>query len=97
MTEKKPTRKTTAKKPAPPPVPEPEPVVEEVPEVVVEEVAAPVSTIPVLLAMEDMVRDEARAYPSGDNSDAVKYQLRAVASAINNLRDSIREVGNLER
>ena len=90
MTEKKPTRKTTAKKPAPPP--EPEPVVEEV-----EEVAVPASTIPVLLAMEDTVRDEARAYPSGDNSDAVKYQLRAVASAINNLRDSLREVGNLER
>lgn len=55
------------------------------------------SVIDKLLALEADAIAAADVYPSGDNSDAVKYQLRAVGSAIGSLRQSIREVGHLER
>lgn len=55
------------------------------------------SVIDKLLALEVDAVTAATLYDSGDNSDAVKYQLRAVGSAIGSLRQSIREVGHLER
>ncbi len=93
MPDKAPKAKAVRKRPATPklkapvieaPAPEPE-------------VQAPVDNIGILLALEEPIIAQAASHEASDNSDAVKYTLRAVAKAISTLRNAIKTKGDLER
>ncbi len=65
----------------------------------VAEVEAPVapSVVEQVLALEDPVTAEARAWPEGPNSDALKYTLRGVSKAISSFRNALETNASLER
>jgi hypothetical protein len=83
-------------KATPPPEPEPAPVKKKATPPP-ERVAPPASVIERLLTLEPEVQAEAAAYPSGANSDAVKYALAVVAGRIGALRNAIDSNRRLER
>lgn len=57
----------------------------------------PVSVTEQVLALEEAVIEEARAWPSGPNSDAPKAALRGVGKAISSFRNALETNERLER
>ena len=49
----------------------------------------PVDYVALALSLEQPLRDLADSYPSGDNSDAIKWALRSVASGSGDLRKAL--------
>ncbi len=62
-----------------------------------EEAPVATSVTDQVLALEEVVIAEARAWPSADRSDAPKYALRGVGKAISSFRNALETNKNLER